>query len=247
MLRPSLTHVIGSVSSYGPRIVFGELEAPRREWAISGGSSAYPPSPEDQPGFEQSVRDSLRDEIRIHRNHPSIIVWSMCNEVFFTDQSTLPRVRNFLKELVAYSHQIDPTRPVAIGGCQRGGLDKLGDIAGYNGDGARLFIDPGMPSGRYRVRLNLSERPGKYAPGWGDLPNGAGQEKNQLYPWRYPWRSGDFWCAFDHGSIAGHRFGAMGMIDYFRLPKRMWYWYRNEYLHIPPRVARFPARRPPCG
>ena len=26
----------------------------------------------------------------------------------------------------------------------------------------------------------------------------------------------------------------MGMIDYFRLPKRQWYWYRNENLHIPP-------------
>ena len=24
------------------------------------------------------------------------------------------------------------------------------------------------------------------------------------------------------------------MVDYFRLPKRQWYWYRNEYLHIPP-------------
>jgi hypothetical protein len=26
----------------------------------------------------------------------------------------------------------------------------------------------------------------------------------------------------------------MGIVDYFRLPKRMWYWYRNEYRHIPP-------------
>jgi hypothetical protein len=53
--------------------------------------------------------------------------------------------------------------------------------------------------------------------------------------WRLPWRSGEsIWCAFDHGSLAGRRFGGMGMVDYFRLPKRQWYWYRNEYLHIPP-------------
>jgi hypothetical protein len=26
----------------------------------------------------------------------------------------------------------------------------------------------------------------------------------------------------------------MGMVDYFRLPKRQWYWYRNEYRNIPP-------------
>ena len=25
----------------------------------------------------------------------------------------------------------------------------------------------------------------------------------------------------------------MGFVDYFRVPKRSWYWYRNEYLHIP--------------
>ena len=42
------------------------------------------------------------------------------------------------------------------------------------------------------------------------------------------------WFAFDHGSLAGRRFGSMGMVDYFRLPKRQWYWYRNEYRHIPP-------------
>ena len=38
--------------------------------------------------------------IRIHRNHPSIIVWSMDNEVFFTENSTLPKVRELLKETV---------------------------------------------------------------------------------------------------------------------------------------------------
>jgi hypothetical protein len=26
----------------------------------------------------------------------------------------------------------------------------------------------------------------------------------------------------------------MGMVDYFRLPKRQWYWYRQEYRRIPP-------------
>jgi hypothetical protein len=210
-------------------------------WGTAGfknpwGSSAYPPEPEDQPGFEQSVRDSLRDMIRIHRNHPSIVVWSMDNEVFFTEKTTLTKVATFLKELVAYSHDLDPTRPAAIGGCQRGDIDKLGDIAGYNGDGARLFINPGLPNVVTEYGSTMEDRPGKYAPGWGDLLDGPG-DKSQPFFWRYPWRSGEaLWCAFDHGSIAGRRFGAMGMIDYFRLPKRQWYWYRNENLHIPPPV-----------
>jgi hypothetical protein len=161
--------------------------------------------------------------IRIHRNHPSIIVWSMDNEVFFTGGSTMPKVRELLKATVALTHELDPTRPAAIGGCQRGDIDKLGDVAGYNGDGARLFINPGIPSVVTEYGSTVADRPGKYEPGWGDL---------QMDP--FSWRSGQaLWCAFDHGSIAGH-FGCMGMVDYFRLPKRQWYWYRNEYRHIPP-------------
>jgi hypothetical protein len=187
------------------------------------GSGAYPINKEDQPDFEESVKTNLREMIRIHRNHPSIIVWSMCNEPFFTDGSTITSVRKFLKELSQLTHELDPTRGVGIGGCQRGDIDKLGDIAGYNGDGARLFINPGIPNVVTEYGSTIAIRPGKYEPGWGDLQ----QEK-------YPWRSGEaIWCAFDYGTRAGE-FGLMGMIDYFRMPKNMWYWYRNEYKHIPP-------------
>ena len=187
------------------------------------GGGAYPPELEHQAAFEESVKASLRDEIRILRNHPSIIAWSMDNEVFFTAQSTMPNVRRCLTNLVALTHQLDPTRPAAIGGAQRGKIDKLGDVAGYNGDGARLFLDPGIPSVVSEYGSTISDRPGRYEHGWGDLQTE-----------QFAWRSGQaLWCAFDHGSIAGH-FGSMGMVDYFRLPKRQWYWYRNEYLHIPP-------------
>jgi beta-galactosidase len=41
--------------------------------------------------------------IRINRNHPSIIVWSMDNEPFFSTGSVMPKVRKFLGELVAYT------------------------------------------------------------------------------------------------------------------------------------------------
>jgi beta-galactosidase len=187
------------------------------------GASAYPPERKHRAAFETSVEDSLRDEIRIHRNHPSIVVWSLGNEAFFTAPSALPDVRRFLKDLVALAHHLDPTRPVAVGGAQRGDIDKLGDVAGYNGDGARLFFNPGIPNMVSEYGSTVVDRPGSYEPGWGDLQTEE-----------YAWRSGQaLWCAFDHGSIAGH-FGSMGMVDYFRLPKRQWYWYRNEYRHIPP-------------
>jgi len=208
-------------------------------WGTAGfknpwGASAYPPDPADQPAFDQSVKDSLRAMIRINRNHPGIIIWSMDNEVFFTAPATLPKMRELLKQAVALTHELDPTRPAAIGGCQRKDIDKLGDVAGYNGDGARLFMNPGIPSVVTEYGSTVADRPGKYQPGWGDL---------QTEP--FPWRSGQaLWCAFDHGSIAGH-FGCMGMVDYFRLPKRQWYWYRNEYRHIPPPA--WPSNGVPAG
>ncbi len=209
-------------------------------WGTAGfhspwAASAYPTNPADEPEFEASVKASLRDEIRIHRNHPSIIAWSMDNEVFFSSSAVMPKVRRFLGELVAYTHELDATRPAAIGGCQRGEMDKLGDVAGYNGDGARLFANPGVPSVVTEYGSTMADRPGDYEPGWGDLPGTPGAEQNVIGSWRLPWRSGEaIWCGFDHGSLAGRRFGAMGLVDYFRLPKRAWYWYRNAYLHIAP-------------
>jgi hypothetical protein len=85
-----------------------------------------------------------------------------------------------LKELVAYSHELDPTRPAAIGGCQRGDIDRLGDIAGYNGDGARLFINPGIPNVVSEYGSTMTDRPGDYAPGWGDLVDGPGDKSSHF-------------------------------------------------------------------
>jgi len=210
-------------------------------WAIGGfesdgywDSSAYPPHAEDQPAFEQNVKQQLGEMIRINRNHPSIVAWSMGNEVFFSDKSVIPKLRTFLIELVALSHELDPTRPAAIGGVQRpmdaNRIDKVGDIAGYNGDGSSLtlFQDPGVPNIVSEYGSITSIRPGNYDPGWDHLAKDNGKPV-------HPWRSGQvIWCMFDHGSIAGDNLGRMGIVDYFRIPKRAWYWYRNEYRHIPP-------------
>ncbi len=201
------------------------------------GSSAYPTAAADRAAFDASVKQQLAEMIRINRNSPSIIAWGMDNEVFFTAKETLPEVKRLLKELVALSHELDPSRPAAINGAQRGDIDKLGDIAGYNGDGASLFPNPGIPNFVAEYGSTMTDRPGAYEPGWDDLTKTPGAEPGKEGSWRLPWRSGEvIWAGFDHGSIAGKRFGGMGMIDYFRLPKRQYYWYRNAYAQVPPPV-----------
>ena len=185
-------------------------------------ASAYPVHEEDENAFEESCKNTLAEMIRTNRNHPSIIVWSMCNEPFFTDAGTDQKTRELLKQLVDLSHKLDPTRLAAIGGAQRGGFDVLGDIAGYNGDGAAIFHDPGFPNFVSEYGSTVSDRPGRYEPRYTD-----GVEAD------YPWRSGkSIWCGFHHGSILGDM-GHMGMIDYYRLPLDTWYWYREKFKGIP--------------
>jgi hypothetical protein len=183
-------------------------------------ASAYPTNEADFAPFEQSCRDALAEMIRINRNHPSIIAWSMTNEAFFT--YNLDRAKALISDLVALSHQLDPTRPAAIGGAQRGDVDRLGDVAGYNGDGARLFIDPSVPNmvSEYGA---ISKPHADFAPFFGDLQSE-----------QYPWRSGQaIWAGFDYGSIAGRQ-GLKGIVDHYRLPKQSWHWYQKQYLGIEP-------------
>ena len=201
---------------------------------------------QDQAGWGYGVTDEASrrdvrmmkecgfDMIRIHRNHPSIFVWSMSNEPFFTSWGTMEGVKRMLRLMVDKAHQLDPTRKAAVGGAQRplgnDRIDLIGDVAGYNGDGANIadFQQPDVPSVVSEYGSTTAVRPGKYVPGWGDLA------RNEGYKGR-PWRSGQaIWCGFDHGSIFGDALGRMGIVDYFRLPKRSWYWYRNEYAHIAP-------------
>ena len=222
-------------------------------WAAGGGtgeqgwypaSSSYPTVASDQTPFEANVHQGLTEEIRILRNHPSIIVWSMCNEPFFSDSSVFNQMTNLLGEEVAWTHQLDPNRPAAIGGCQRPDnstrIDKIGDVAGYNGDGASIgmFQNPGVANMVTEYGSVKAYRPGAYDPGWGNsLALNTGVTPN--VPIEYAWRSGQCsWCGFDYGTfltggcLPGGS-GTMGMVDFFRIPKRAWYWYRNQYAGVP--------------
>ena len=203
-------------------------------WATAG---AYPNNAGDQAAFETSVTDSLTAMIRVHRNHPAIIAWSMSNEPFFTADATKPKMSALLSKEVTLTHQLDPTRPAGIGGAQRpqgsARIDKLGDVAGYNGDGATIseFQNPGIPSVVTEYGSVSASRPGAYDPGWGNLS----ATLTGGVPTEYAWRAGQaLWCAFDHGSVGSTKLETMGIVDYFRLPKRAYYWYRNTYAKVGP-------------
>jgi hypothetical protein len=158
-----------------------------------------------------------------------VIGWSMGNEVFFTNDQT--RTQNLVKSMIAAAHAEDSTHAAGMGGVQVGTLDALCDVAGFNGDGAINFINPGMPNLVAEYGSCTENRPGNYTACWFQL-----QTQNDTVI-KYAWRSGAaLWCAFHHGSnLDGYnKSGQMGMIDHARLPLERWYYYRNKYLGIAP-------------
>lgn len=67
-------------------------------------------------GMRELERQQLCEMIESEWNHPSIWAWSVCNEI----ASNTPEGRAFVDEMVAYCHELDPTRPVSFAS------DKLG-------------------------------------------------------------------------------------------------------------------------
>ena len=193
-------------------------------------SGAYPvnATASGKDAFDANVISQLKEMIRIHRNHPSVIVWSMGNEVFFSNDPT--RTQNLVQQMIAMAHAEDSTHAAGMGGVQVGTtLDALCDVAGFNGDGAINYINPAMPNMVTEYGSCLENRPGTYTACWFQL-----QTQNDSAV-QYPWRSGvALWCAFHHGS--NNNAGTMGMVDHARLPLERWYYYRNKYLGIAPPV-----------
>lgn len=195
-------------------------------WGEGAPASAYPTKAADQEAFDKSVLQQLKENIRQHRNSPSIAAWSLSNEPFFCSSSVDGKMKALLNAETDSVAKWDPTRKAAIGGAQRKSIDKLGKdaIAFYNGDGASRSDNqnPGVPNLVSEYGSTSCDRPGSFAPGWGDVGDGLTNQP--------AWRSGHvIWCGFDHGTVGGYELAKMGLVDYFRIPKRSYYWYQEAY------------------
>ncbi len=72
--------------------------------------------------------------IENHRNHPSIVMWSVGNEI---PEQWKPEGAERYKKLIALCHELDPTRPVTCGMDQpdadlASGFTQVADVPGYN-------------------------------------------------------------------------------------------------------------------
>jgi len=87
--------------------------------------------------FNEWAKTDLRDMVRSSRNHPSVILWCVGNEIRDTPQAE--RAKGILQGLVEVCHENDPTRPVTqalfrpnTSGDYTNGLADLLDVIGTN-------------------------------------------------------------------------------------------------------------------
>ena len=171
--------------------------------------------------FDDWSEIDLRAEVRRDRNHPSVVLWSVGNEI---PEQGRPEGPSIEKELSRYVHEEDSTRPttIAVSDVKGGynGFQTGVDVFGYNYKpweyGKFRAANPSIPifgsetsscissRGEYFFPVSEKKNEGKsdfqvssydlYCPGWAALPDWEfkGLDEN-------PFAAGEFvWTGFDY-------------------------------------------------
>lgn len=210
--------------------------------------------------FDEWKAKDLASMIRRDRNHPSVIMWSLGNEI---PEQVDDKGYEILKELVDIAHKLDPTRPVTAA------CDKIG-AEGFNGPTKEAFLETLDIVGynyadRWNTRRELLFSLDKMAhPEWkiigtesrsinGD--RGAyflGNDPTKVSPnyntemieveknWKFvatrDYVIGDFfWTGIDHLGEPEwpDKSTSWGAIDYCGFPKDAYYFYKSQWTQEP--------------
>jgi len=70
----------------------------------------------DDERFWKGFKEHLIAQVRLHRNNPAVVVWSLENELLLTGAGRVPATEQRLAELAKAVKEVDPTRPVMFEG-----------------------------------------------------------------------------------------------------------------------------------
>jgi beta-galactosidase len=211
--------------------------------------------------FDKWSKRDLTDMILRDRNHPSIILWSIGNEIPEQDNANAYEMS---KRLVDICHREDPTRPVTSAcntpeAAVKSGFSKPLDVLGINYNTAfydslkgkvKLFGSETASTvstrGEYnliqdgdslKIVKELNNQCSSYdidAPGWGNVAEASLKAVKNA-----PWIAGEFvWTGFDYiGEPTPFSWPSVssyfGIVDLCGFPKDRYYLYQSQWTNKP--------------
>ncbi|MGE9270970.1 MAG: glycoside hydrolase family 2 TIM barrel-domain containing protein [Verrucomicrobiales bacterium] len=145
--NPSCPELLELCDEMGFLVVNETFDEWRRGWSFEDGTLVSSKGTKGKARFgynkyfdDWAERD-LTDHILRDQNHPSVIMWSVGNEVPEAQKHGELETVKWLQDLC---HKLDPTRPVTVGcnfikGANESGFAEILDIVGYNGGGGSCF------------------------------------------------------------------------------------------------------------
>lgn len=176
--------------------------------------------------FNQWAETDLKDMIKRDRNHPSVFIYSVGNEV---PEQRFDKGAETLKKLVNWAHETDNTRPTTVGcdwslwGNQNGFMDAM-DIAGYN------YPDRYYPEHYKEQHEKYPNRILLGTENYIDLKNWISVRDNPYVVGLFLWVGIDY---LGESHAWPRRSWEWGIIDLASFPKSMYYYWQAFWTEKP--------------
>ncbi len=154
---------------------FGVMAVPEASWSWV---NRYPS--EAKQVWLANTKEYYRRWIRLHRNRPAVIMWSLCNETYWDNRR--PEDLAIADEILAVAREMDPTRPQQGDG-EASWDGRLPTINIHYPEGEAGVVRPEFPNSGLVVPNDL----------WWLKPDAPNQGWRAQFAWDRPLMLGEYW------------------------------------------------------